>query len=647
MYLKRIISGFALLFCLGMMARGQQKPFTGTLTPQDTTTVVEILQSAKLEYRRIDSVTELQIMAGNVKLRQGNSYFYCDSCVKNENLGIFEAFGNVHINDNDTTDVYSDYLLYKTETKIAYLKKNVKLTDGKGVLTTNDLEYDLNTKIGTYRNGGKVVNNKTVLTSESGMYYADLKDVYFINNVKLNDPAYYLTSDSLLYNTESETARFIASTFIKDSSGRTITTKEGYYNLKSGNAEFGRRSVINDGSLQVTGDKIYNNDSLGIVQINGNGIVRDTAEDRTVIADNIFVDKKKDAFLATIHPVMIIKQDQDSIFITADTLFSARLTDLFSPVQPDTSAIDSTSVADSLLVTPSADSLDLAGDLRLLREKPADSSNIVKGTDSTGTELNPVLPTPVPKDSLGVPPAILDTLMVKDEQRPPPQEATEEMPEFVREKPKDSTVTDTLKASPKMETDSAAKKDSTNRYFEAYRNVRIFTDSLQAVCDSLFYSFKDSIFRLYQDPVVWSRASQITGDTILLFTKNKKADKMEVFNNSFLANETDPGVYNQVKSRRLDAWFTNGEMDSARARGAAESIYYVQDEDSAYSGINQSESDLVDVYFIKRELKRIVARNNVKGTFWPVRQKSPSEMRLEGLLWLEDKRPKSKFEFFQ
>ncbi len=51
--------------------------------------------------------------------------------------------------------------------KVAYLKGNVKLNDGKGTLTTPDLEYDVDTKIGIYKNGGKVVNNKkTVLNKQ-------------------------------------------------------------------------------------------------------------------------------------------------------------------------------------------------------------------------------------------------------------------------------------------------------------------------------------------------------------------------------------------------------------------------------------------------------------------------------------------------
>ena len=46
-------------------------------------------------------------------------------------------------------------------------------------------------------------------------------------------------------------------------------------------------------------------------------------------------------------------------------------------------------------------------------------------------------------------------------------------------------------------------------------------------CDSVFYSFRDSIFRMYRDPVIWNNENQITGDTILLYTRNKKADKVQ------------------------------------------------------------------------------------------------------------------------
>jgi len=196
-----------------------------------------------------------------VRLKQGNTLFYCDSCIINNNQHVFEAFGHVHINDSDTTDIYSDYLKYLTQIKHAYFNGNVKLTDGHGTLTTPDMDYDMNTKVGIYTKGGKVVNKKSVLTSKEGFYYSDLKDVYFKKNVVLVDPAYHLTADSLLYSTAFETVRFITKTIIVDSSNRTITTSDGYYDLKNGKAEFGKRPIVKDGKTTVTGDQIAFDDS--------------------------------------------------------------------------------------------------------------------------------------------------------------------------------------------------------------------------------------------------------------------------------------------------------------------------------------------------------------------------------------------------
>ena len=529
---------FIFLFCCFNKA-APQKPVVAT--QHDSLKSVEILPGVKrLEFRKIDSLTELQILSGNVRLKQGKTIFTCDSCVINNRLKTFDAFGHVHIYDTDTTQISSDFLRYLTDKRLAYFSKHVRLTDGHGVLTTEDLEYDVNTKIGIYKNGGKVINKQTVLTSQEGYYYTDLKDVYFKNHVELKDPAYYIKADSLLYNTQTETTRFIAETFIRDSSGRTIETRDGFYNVKTRKAEFGQRPVIRDGKLFVTGNDIASDDSTGNVQIRGNGLVVDTGQGTSVLANEIFYNKKTDAILATKKPLMIIKQDQDSIYITADTLFSARLSDLYGKM--------------------------------------------------------------------------------------------------------DSVLTDTLKGIKVIDTN---EKDSTNRYFEAFRNVRIFSDSLQAVCDSMFYSFRDSVFRLYQHPVVWSNDNQITGDTILLYTKNKKANKIQVFNNSFLVNQLQPGVYDQIKATRMDGFFKDGAIDSIRARGMAESIYYIQDEDSAFTGINQAQSDILDIYFQNKELQRVVFRSAVKGTMWPISEKKPDEMKLPNFQWFENRRPKTKFELFE
>ncbi|HQV54864.1 MAG TPA: OstA-like protein [Chitinophagaceae bacterium] len=534
-----------LLLSRGIMFAQIVTPIQPTSAPTaDSSLLVEILPGVrKLEFRKVNDSTQLQILAGNVKLKQGTSLFFCDSCVINNNTNTFEAWGNVHVKDADTVNIYSNHLRYLITKRLAYLDGGVRLTDGKGTLTTPDLEYDMTTDIGIYKKGGKVVNKKTVLTSQEGYYYAGLRDVYFKKNVVLNDPAYKITTDSLLYNTQSQTARFIAQTLIKDSSGRTIETKEGFYNIGTGKAEFGGRPIIKDGKLTITANKIINDDSTGISQARGNVIIIDTVQKTTILAGEVYRDNKNDRILATRKPLMIIKQDNDSIYVTADTLFSARLSDLYTS--------------------------------------------------------------------------------------------------------KDSLTKDTIKGIKVVDVKTDKKSsDSTNRYFEAYRNVRIFSDSMQAISDSMFYSFRDSTFRLFQKPVVWSKESQITGDTIYMFTKNKKADKLEVFENSFMVNRIDPEVYNQVKATRMDGYFKEGQLDSIRAAGLAETIYYIQDDDSAYTGINESRCDIIDIYFGKETLEKVVFRSNVSGTIWPMKLKDPKEMRLTNFIWLEDRRPKTKFDLF-
>src|SRR5688572_28528058 len=152
----------------------------------------------------------------------------------------------------------------------------------------------MSTKIGIYKNGGKVINKKSVLTSREGYYYSDLKDVYFKNNVELKDPAYYIRADSLLYNTETQTTRFIAQTFIRDSSGRTIETREGFYNQQTGKAEFGQRPIIHDGKTKIIANRIAFDDSSGTSQAEGNVIIVDSVQGTTILAGQVFRDNKKD-----------------------------------------------------------------------------------------------------------------------------------------------------------------------------------------------------------------------------------------------------------------------------------------------------------------------------------------------------------------
>lgn len=498
----------------------------------DTARIVHVIKADK--FRLIDQdTTKLNMFVGHVLIKQGNTTISCDSVVQNQLLNQIEAFGNVHINDADSVHTYSQYLKYLGDTRVAYLKKNVRLTDGKSSLTTNDLEYDLNSGIGVYKNNGKLVDGSNVLTSKEGFYYSDTKEAYFIKDVKLVSPDRTVATDTLLYNADQDLFTIVTPTTIKD--GNTlIKTSSGFYDAKKGTADFSSRTLIEDSTQSVIADRIQFDKNSGEGTADGNVIYRDTAQGVTILAGTTAFNNKTKNVLATRKPVMIIKQDKDSIYVAADTLLSSMKVDSVTRMINDTT-VDVTQA---------------------------------KTTDSI-------------------------------------------------------------------------------RFFQAYRHVKIFSDSLQGVCDSLYYSAKDSVFRMYRDPFVWSGENQISGDTIYMFTKNKKPEQLYVFDNGFAISRTKENFFNQISGNRINGNFLNGEIDFMRAKGNAESVYYLQDDDSAYIGMNYAKADAITMYFGKDGLRRVSWVNSVEATAFPMNQIPDDKKKLRNFSWMDERRPKTRLELFQ
>jgi lipopolysaccharide export system protein LptA len=321
------------IFLLGLfsslMASAQVAQGT-TDTLQNGNKIIQILAARELQFLQQDSAHNFTIAVGNVRIKQERTLFYADSVVVNRFDNSMEAFGNIHINDADSVHTYAQYLKYIGNTKKAQLRKKVRLTDGSGTLTTEELDYEVSQKIGVYRNGGKLVNKKTTLTSEQANYYGDTRDVIFTRKVVLVDPEYTIRTDTLQYNTQTESIRLSSPTRIVDSSKRIILTRNAYFDRKNKKGFLYERSQIIDTAYTFTADDMALDDSTGRGEFRGNAVYRskDSTEGFDLIANNIKVDRKKDILLATIQPLLLIKQKGDTTFVAADTLYVARLIDL-------------------------------------------------------------------------------------------------------------------------------------------------------------------------------------------------------------------------------------------------------------------------------------------------------------------------------
>jgi len=650
---------------------------------------------------KLDSTTTLQTIAGGAIIQQGSTIFHSDSAVVNPIAHTLEAFGNIEINQADTVHTYSQYLKYLGIEKIAYLKNKVKLTNKSGTLYTDDLDYNLQTGLGNFHNGGKVIEGKSVITSLEGTYYDDTKDIYFKKNVKLDEPNKHIRADSLLYNMQRRNATFISPTNIKTPEVE-INTTQGNYDLNSGNAFFTNRSTVKDSSGRLySANTMALENITGNAQLEGNAVIIDSAGGYTLIANQVFLNKKKNSFLATRKPVLILKQKNDSTYIAADTIFSgftAFVKNSNQVLQNDslvnvnvsenekvheTITNDSTATffenierkkMDSIHQKIENDSLKMNESKPILNQELSPGKLIPKQIlqkknspvqDSLQTKMtNDSLQKQVIHDSLQIK-LSADSLQIKDSlqrkdtlinhqiesdslRKGIPLHNQHDSLKIESGKNQVLSHADSVENAMKTPIDTVNNSDTTIRYFLAFHHVKIFNDSLQSICDSLFISSKDSVFRLYYDPVLWSGNTQIAGDTMFLYTEKKQPKRLYVFERGLIVNRTKEGFFNQMTGKTINGYFVDGKIDYMRVRGSqSESIYYMQDDDSAYIGMNRASGDVIDLYFKNQDLKKVLFINSIQGTLYPMGQIPEDQKRLKSFKWLEDKRPKNKAELFE
>ncbi|MEO8854206.1 MAG: OstA-like protein [Ginsengibacter sp.] len=699
MFVRVKFLGLLFFLIVGYQSYSQVAP---QAPPKDTLREFQIIRGPSMRAIRIDSATTLQTIAGGAIIQQGSTIFHSDSAVVNPVTHIMEAFGNIEINQADTVHTYSQYLKYLGVEKIAYLKNKVKLVNKSGTLFTDDLDYNLQSGIGNFHNGGKIIEGKSVITSVEGTYYDDTRDIIFKKNVKLDEPKMHIRADSLMYNMQTKQTTFISQTYIKTPEIEANTT-QGTYDVNTKNAFFSTRSTVKDSSGRLyTANTMAIENKSGNAQMEGNAVIIDSAGGYTIIANQIFMNKKNNSFLATRKPVLILKQKNDSTYIAADTIYSGFTTFVnnTNKVLKNASTInvnieenqkvhetitnDSTAQfflkrqqeesdaareiqeeKDSLKNTPSQD---LQDNERRAKGRPHLKDSVEREIippkhliDSVQKKLkeNEIDSLKI-KDSLHKEVAFerlkkdmllkKDTLLRKDSLQKEPDlkkpaadslqtDSSKILPENLSENNKDSLG---------IALDSINKSDTSIRYFLAFHHVKIFNDSLQSISDSMFISSKDSVFRLYYSPVLWSGNTQIAGDTMFLYTKNKQPLRLYVFEKGLIVNRTKEGFFNQMSGKTINGYFVDGKIDYMRVKGTqSESIYYIQNDDSAYIGMNRATGDVIDLYFKNSDLNKVLFINNIDGKLYPMNQIPEDQKKLKDFKWLDDKRPKNRAELFE
>jgi lipopolysaccharide export system protein LptA len=183
------------------------------------------------------------------------------------------------------------------------------------------------------------------------------------------------------------------------------------------------------------------------------------------------------------------------------------------------------------------------------------------------------------------------------------------------------------------------------RLMRAYYGCRIFSKNLQAKCDSLSYSFQDSVIRLYTDPVLWSEENQLTSDSMAIFTRNRMADRLELYNYAFVASQVDTLRFNQIKGRSLTGYFRENELYKIDINGNGESIYYLID-GAEIVGRNSARCASIEILVDNGKITEIYEYQSPEGVIDPPTTTPVGNPKLPGFNWFDGIRPKKVFDIF-
>lgn len=658
---KRILraAGLCIWLCMLFIKAWAQAP------PADTSDKIRIniINTRDGFYFKTDS-GEFRKFIGDVILTQGTDTLYCDSMLQNSTTKNLEAFGNVRIAQQGGTHGSSDYLRYTSDKKLAFMTGNVNLTDGKNNLRCAELTYDLSTKTGVYDKGGTLESDSTTVSSRSGVYNVKSKDARFTGNVVVTDPRYKITSRDLGYNTETKMETFYDSSTVTSDSGKSVlVTTQGTYDSKAVIAHFtGHSSIWNDGEY-IEADSMHYNKLTGYGFAIGHVISIDTTQHATIYCGRADFFRRQRVLWATIKPVLEIANGKDTFYMRADTFYSAPMVKVLSkypPFKMPRDTADSMVRKDSMSVKHNATDT-LAGQKISGGKKAAGMDIFPKAAANADTVKKKTTDAALKGKRQKKIKDTTTTVAVTEVQPEPKEDTIWVLPatkfrlaDFFKDSVQRTTVSQKVKGKqPKLK--GVSKPDTTQAdttapiYFTGYNHVKIFSDSMQAKCDSVVYTRSDSIVRMVYNPIAWSRGSQIMGDTILMQLDSNAIRSMYVPDNSIVVSQSGPEkaqIWDQVQGKTLTAFFKGNAINKMIVNPDAQSIYYSKDDNGAYLGVNEASSELMRIYFGEEKIKKIKFEKDVKQTMTPLDKADLPNTKLSRFKWLIDQKPKSKQELF-
>lgn len=184
---------------------------------------------------------------------------------------------------------------------------------------------------------------------------------------------------------------------------------------------------------------------------------------------------------------------------------------------------------------------------------------------------------------------------------------------------------------------------------QCYNHTMLYSNTLQAKCDSLIFKEKDSIIQLFTQPIVWTGNTELKGKKIDIHLQDTLINRIIVSEQASVAMEVEPGsYYNQLSGKTITNYFEQNKLHHAVINGNAKTIYFpVEEQKNDTSvvlkrlGMNKLLCSRMTVYLDSGEVKSITYFEEPEGYFYPIEQLQEKDKYLENFSWTAALRPKN------
>ncbi len=537
---------------------------------------------------------------GNVRAYHNGTFFYCDSAIYINNT--LYAYGDVSVIQDDSISIYGDSLIYDETTSLAEVMGKTVVENGENQLYTEKIVYHIKTQIATYNQNGLLESGSHTVKSKKGRFDLNNNIAHFYEHVSIRGPEFELLNDSVTYDMEKELTSWECPTIITNNDSQ-IYSEIGQYNLKSKDAIFIQNAQFQDSTTFVSGDTINYIDTIQSFEVIGKAnyvSVEDTASAGIIIHNK-----------------------------------SLGTTQLISNARYQSK--DNLVIGDHILYDKNKGTYNVQG-----RSSISDPPTLIIGDTidyNKHTKVGIVVGNAIWKDTTSKIDILCDSMVYKGNEKYAKAIGFNQRPLMISYSSDDSLYisSDTLVRYQIVKNIDSLTID-TSTLLIADNRVKIFSNSYQAICDSLSYQEEDSLFTLIDDPLIWKDTTQMDGDTMFLRMEENKLSSLNIKGNAFIINSPDLYFFNQIRGRIIDVDFKNKKIDQMKVNGNAQSIYYLLDDEDAYIGVNESECSLIIFDFNNGQIDKIRHYTEPSSIIHPM-SIDHEKIKFPGFKWNQNLRP--------